>query len=176
MDKLVKISSESHQTLVALAAKKQRSLKDFLEQSINYFNTLGTDPREIDSESIRAEIKKLDRRIVSFFRTQESEKIAPILDELSIISKTITESLKVAPAKKDFALLADIVQNNVQKILDSQNNVARKMAETRLKEMSELKQKARRIFNEYLEEVENKGTLVSRRPIDEKFTKLFETI
>ena len=82
----------------------------------------------------------------------------------------------MAPAKKDFALLADIVQNNVQKILDSQNNVARKMAETRLKEMSELKQKARRIFNEYLEEVENKATLVSRRPIDEKFTKLFETI
>lgn len=176
MDKQVKISLLSHETLVALAAKKDRTLKDFLEQCINYFKITELDPKEIDAEGIRIEIKKLDRRIVSFFKTQEKEKIAPILDELSIISKSITESLSISPTKKDFTSLSGIVKEYIQKVIDSQNNSTRSMTETRIRELNEAKQKSRRIFQEYLEEVESKGTLASRKPIDDKYKKLFETI
>lgn len=176
MDKQVKISLSTHQTLVALAAKKERSLKDFLEQCINYFKVTELDPKEIDADGIRVEIKKLDRRIVSFFKTQEKEKIAPILDELSIISKTITESLSTSPTKKDFTSLSGIVREYIQKVIDSQNNVGRLMTENRIRELNDTKQKARRVFQEYLQEIENKGSLASRKPIDDKYKKLFETI
>lgn len=176
MDKLVKISLEAHQALVALAARKQRSLKDFLEQSINYFKILELDPKEIDAEGIRSEIKKLDRRIVSFFRTQENEKIAPILDELSIISKTIVESIHVAPDRKDIEGMLVIIRESINKVVTSQNNVARMMTETRSRELADIKQKARRVFSEYLDEVEKKGALSSRKIIDDKYQRLFETI
>jgi hypothetical protein len=176
MDKQVKISLTSHQILVALAAKKDRSLKDFLEQCINYFKITELDPKEIDAEGIRVEIKKLDRRIVSFFKTQEKEKIAPILDELSIISKTITNSLLASPSKSDFTNLSKNTKEYLDKVAESQNRVAQTFGELRLRELREVKNKSRAIFNEYLAEIENKGTLVSRKPIDEKYKKLFETI
>lgn len=176
MDKLVKISLEAHHTLTVLAAKKQRSLKDYVEQTINYFHMLGLDPKEIDSESIRAEIKKLDTRIVSFFRTQEKQMIQPLLEELSIISKTIIENIKVAPDKKDFAALSKGVGTSVQALIESHKSLSGKVGEVRLRELSEIKQKARKLFNDYLEEVENKGTLASRKPIDDKYKKLLEAI
>lgn len=176
MDKQVKISLTSHQTLSALAAKKDRSLKDFLEQCIQYFKVTELDPKEIDAEGIRAEIKKVDRRIVSFFKTQEKEKIAPILDELSIISKTINESLNASPTKKDFVTLSTITKEHLQKVGEAQNNLARSFAETRIRELSEVKQKARKIFNDYLLELDAKNTLTARKPIDDKYKKIFETI
>lgn len=176
MDKQVKISIEAHQSLSTLAAKRERSLKDFLEQSIRYFKITELDPKEIDADGIKVEIKKLDRRIVSFFKTQEKEKIAPILDELSIISRAITESLNIAPSKKDFGILSGIVKEYIQKLIDNQNNLGRIMAETRSKDMNEIKQKAKGIFQDYLQEIETKGTLVSRKPIDDKYRKLFESI
>jgi hypothetical protein len=176
MDKQVKISITSHQVLTALAAKKDRSLKDFLEQCINYFKVTELDPKEIDSEGIRAEIKKLDRRIVSFFKVQEKEKIAPIVEELSIISKAISNSLGVAPTKKDFALLSGTVTEALKKVAESQKDASGKMAEARLIEISQTKQKARKLFQDYLQEVDNKGAIASRKPIDEKYLKLFATI
>lgn len=176
MDKQVKISIQSHGTLTALAAKKDRSLKDFLEQCINYFKVTELDPNEIDADGIRVEIKKLDRRIVSFFKTQEKEKIAPILDELSIISKTISQSLTTAPSKKDFATLTASVKENIQNLIVSHNQLATAQRDGRVKDLEIIRQKAKRLFNEYIEEVESKSTLASRKPIDDKFKKLFETI
>jgi hypothetical protein len=113
---------------------------------------------------------------VSFFKTQEKEKIAPILDELSIISRAITESLNIAPSKKDFGILSGIVKEYIQRLIDSQNNLGRIMTETRSKDMNEIKQKAKGIFQDYLQEIETKGTLASRKPIDDKYRKLFESI
>lgn len=176
MDKQVKISLTSHQTLTTLAAKKDRSLKDFLEQCIQYFKITELDPKEIDADGIRVEIKKLDRRVVSFFKTQEKEKIAPILDELSIISKGITQSLAVAPTKKDFTGLSAIVTDHIKKLIDSHNSIFKSLSEVRTKEILESKQKARKLFREYLTEVENKGALASKRTIDEKYIKAFDAI
>lgn len=171
MDKQVKISLTSHQTLTALAAKKDRSLKDFLEQCIQYFKITELDPKEIDADGIRVEIKKLDRRVVSFFKTQEKEKIAPILDELSIISKNLTQNLTSAPTKKDFNVLSSIMTENIKKLIDSHNNVFKSLTDARTKEILETKQKAKRLFREYLTEVENKGALASKKSIDEKYIK-----
>jgi ElaB/YqjD/DUF883 family membrane-anchored ribosome-binding protein len=176
MDKQVKISLAYHQILTTLAAKKNRSLKDFLEQAINYFKVTELDPKEIDSEGIKVEIKKLDRRIVSFFRTQEKEKIAPILDELSIISKTINENLTVSPSKKDFSQLAGMTKEALQKVVDSHNGLIRTTSEVRLKELSEIKMKYRRLFQEYLNEIEAKGALTSPKAINDKFKKAFDSI
>ncbi len=176
MEKLVRISEEAHKTLNSLAAKKNRSLKDFVEQAINYFQVLGLDPKEIDSESIRAEIKKLDTRIVSFFKTQEKQMIQPLLEELSIISKTLIDNIKIAPDKKDFVALSKGVATSIQSLIESHKSLSGKVAEVRLKELSEIKQKARKLFNDYLDEVENKGTLASRKPIDDKYRKLLESI
>ena len=175
MDKLVKISEDAHKTLASMAAKKNRSLKEFLEQSINFFQTLGLDPREIDSESIRAEIKKLDARIISFFKTQEKQMIQPLLEELSIISKTIIDNIKVAPDKKDFIALSKGVSSSMQTLVDSHKSLSGRIAEVRIKELSDVKQKARKLFNDYLEEVDNNRMLASRKPIDDKYRKLLET-
>jgi hypothetical protein len=47
------------------------------------------------------------------------------------------------------------------------------MTENRVAEINLTKQKARRIFQEYLQEVDNKSAIASRKPIDEKYQVLF---
>lgn len=176
MDKQVKISSSYHQTLVTLAAKKDRSLKDYLEQCILFFKTTELDPKEIDAEGIRSEIKKLDRRVVSFFKTQEKEKIEPILDELSIISKSITESLSISPTKKDYSMLAGFTKESIQKLTESHNNLAKILGEAKAREILDLKHRARKAFNDYLVELEGKGALTSPKAINDNYKRVFETL
>lgn len=176
MDKQVKISHTAHQTLTTLAAKKDRSLKDYLEQCILYFKVTELDPKEIDADGIKVELKKLDRRIVSFFRVQEKEKIGPIVDELAIISKSLADGLKISPSKKDFTDLSTIVKETINRLIENQKNVAGLMADTRVREVKEIKLKSRKLFQEYLVELESKSLVVSRKALDEKYVKLFENL
>ncbi|RUA29822.1 BfmA/BtgA family mobilization protein [Robiginitalea biformata] len=80
--KSIIINERSHKELKKLAQEHQRNIGKFTEEMILYFQKTGTDPRAINGKNASEMIKVIDRRIVSFFKTQESEILYPIQQQL----------------------------------------------------------------------------------------------
>lgn len=80
--KSIIISERSHRELKKLASEHNRGVGRFTEEMIHYFQKTGTDPQAIKGRNATEMIKVVDRRIVSFFKTQESEILYPIQKQL----------------------------------------------------------------------------------------------
>ncbi|GAA4273745.1 BfmA/BtgA family mobilization protein [Aquimarina gracilis] len=76
--KSIIIDSTSHRDLKKLADEHNRSIGSFTADMILFFKKTGTDPQAIKGKSASEMIKVVDRRIVSFFKTQESEILYPL--------------------------------------------------------------------------------------------------
>jgi|GEM_PF-3158603 len=103
MDKQVKIEEAYHKDLCILSKQTHRTQKEYIEQCISYFKLTGKDPKDVNAESIVAQIKKLENKLVSFIRVQERDKIDPIFEELSVIAKNFEEKFQNIPTKKEIA-------------------------------------------------------------------------
>lgn len=84
MDKHIRISAGSHAHLKKLAKRHGKSIKELTEQMINYFRRTDIDPSDVSFKSSADAIKSLDKRLIGFIKTQEKEKLNPLLDEVSI--------------------------------------------------------------------------------------------
>jgi len=80
--KSIIINERSHKELKKLAREYNRNIGKFTEEMILYFQKTGTDPQAIKGKNATEMIKVIDRRIVSFFKTQESEILYPIHNQL----------------------------------------------------------------------------------------------
>lgn len=78
--KTIMIDSLTHKELMKLSDEHNNSIKGFVEDSIIYFKKTGINPKDLKNESASILIKTIDRRIVSFFKTQEKNILMPILD------------------------------------------------------------------------------------------------
>ncbi|WP_138259033.1 BfmA/BtgA family mobilization protein [Maribacter aurantiacus] len=81
--KSIIINERSHRELKKLAQEHNRNIGKFTEEMILYFQKTGTDPQAIKGKNASEMIKVIDRRIVSFFKTQESEILYPIQAQLN---------------------------------------------------------------------------------------------
>ena len=96
LKKSIVISSTSHKFLKKLASEHNRSIGKFTEEMILFFQKTGTDPQVIKGKSATEMIKVIDRRIVSFFKTQEADILYPMRQEIQengIITKELFEKL-----------------------------------------------------------------------------------
>ncbi len=75
---------------------------------ILYFYRTGHDPEDLKVEGSTEAIKKLDKRLISFIRTQEKEKLAPMLEEIGLANKQLHAFMEQAPSKDQ---LRQIVEN-----------------------------------------------------------------
>lgn len=82
MKKSIIISSTSHKNLKKLASEHNRSIGRFTEEMILFFQKTGTDPQVINGKSATEMIKVIDRRIVSFFKTQEADILYPMSQQI----------------------------------------------------------------------------------------------
>ncbi|MEM1258945.1 MAG: BfmA/BtgA family mobilization protein [Bacteroidota bacterium] len=80
--KSIIINERSHKELKKLALEHRRPIGKFTEEMILFFQKTGTDPQAIKGKNASEMIKVVDRRIVSFFKTQESEILYPIHKQL----------------------------------------------------------------------------------------------
>ncbi|WP_437824820.1 BfmA/BtgA family mobilization protein [Tenacibaculum mesophilum] len=80
--KSIIISERGHKELKKLASDHNRSIGGFTEEMILFFKKTGTDPRIIKGKSTTEMIKVIDRRIVSFFKTQEADILYPMRQQI----------------------------------------------------------------------------------------------
>lgn len=102
------VNQDSGKKLRELAKKYNTSAKDFAQKMILYFYRTGHDPEDLKVEGSTEAIKKLDKRLISFIRTQEKEKLAPMLEEIGLANKQLHTFMEQAPSKDQ---LRQIVEN-----------------------------------------------------------------
>ncbi|MFD2592075.1 BfmA/BtgA family mobilization protein [Aquimarina hainanensis] len=83
MKKSIVINGKSHKDLKNLSDEFNRPIGKFTEDMILFFKKTGQDPALINDKTPSQMIKVIDRRIVGFFRTQESEILYPLRSSLS---------------------------------------------------------------------------------------------
>lgn len=107
--KSILIDVKSYKDLTSLSEENNTSKKGFVEASIAYFKKTGINPKDFKNESPSILIKTIDKRIVSFFKTQEKNILMPILD------RTIESNEK-------FDKLIENLNNIFQKISSNEQN------------------------------------------------------
>lgn len=80
--KSILIDYKSHKDLKKLAKEHNRGIGQFTVEMIVYFRKTGTDPQVINGKSATEMIKVIDRRIVSFFKTQEADILYPMQNKI----------------------------------------------------------------------------------------------
>ncbi len=85
--KSILIAKNSHKILVELAKKHKMNYQGFVEEMLNYFKKTGQDPRMNISKSPSEVVNILDKRVVSFFKTQERDILKPLRNEVYENSK-----------------------------------------------------------------------------------------
>jgi len=83
MKKSIVINEKAHKDLKNLSEEFNRPIGKFTEDMILFFKKTGQDPAQINDKTPSQMIKVIDRRIVGFFKTQESEILYPLQVSLS---------------------------------------------------------------------------------------------
>lgn len=83
----VPMDDDIHKRLKKLADDNHKTMKEFQAAMVNFFWRTGIDPFDVRNENVGAAIRGLDKRFVSFIKTQEKELLNPILDGLTMVSK-----------------------------------------------------------------------------------------
>jgi phage-related protein len=83
MKKSIVINEKPHKDLRSLSEEFNRPIGKFTEDMILFFKKTGQDPALINDKTPSQMIKVIDRRIVGFFKTQESEILYPLQVSLS---------------------------------------------------------------------------------------------
>lgn len=81
--KSILIDWKSHKDLKKLAKEHNKGIGQFTVEMITYFRKTGTDPQVINGKSATEMIKVIDRRIVSFFKTQEADILYPMQNKIN---------------------------------------------------------------------------------------------
>lgn len=93
----VLIRKETHKLLKSMHKKFNLSLLDILDNSLNFVNKMGFDPKDLElSTSPANEIKKLRTTVISFMRTQEKDVLFPMVNKLDAAVSILVEFLKDA--------------------------------------------------------------------------------
>lgn len=90
------IGTSELKSLRQLAKKHNLTQVDYINKSILYFKKTGINPAE-EITSPREEINKLNNKVesvIKFIRTQEKQKLNPLLDELITISRKLNDQIE----------------------------------------------------------------------------------
>jgi hypothetical protein len=92
--KMRSVSSESFADFEKLAKSYEMTKNDFFSIMVNHLKVTKADPRDPKPTNITDAIKAvekrisdLDKRIISFVKTQEKELLKPTLDEIQLLAK-----------------------------------------------------------------------------------------
>lgn len=139
--KSILIKEFHHKELVKISKTFGSQYGDLIESMIIYFKKTGINPVEAINENPAAMVKVLDKRIVSFLRTQERDILKPLRSEVYQQSKeqkeqfsTLSEWVKDAIIKinqfdhtrtKDLTTELDKINNKIQKQQDAFIEIAK---------------------------------------------------
>jgi hypothetical protein len=85
------IGKQFDDLLNQLKTRLGRDKKELVEQSIHYVHKNKIDPQNLKEADISGEVKLLRKDFVGFIKTQEKEKLEPILQKLDYIIEKINK-------------------------------------------------------------------------------------
>ena len=103
--KTVSINEPTHKELKALCKTHKKSIVEFMQFGVLYFKQTGIDPEHAFSESPQKAIKELSKRveqIIGLIKTQEQEKINPLLETIMMLVRRLEMMLNDAPKETSF--------------------------------------------------------------------------
>jgi hypothetical protein len=112
----------------------------FVLHSAVYFRKTGIDPSKSDLESPYKAIKELEKRVgqvVAYIKTQEQEKLNPLVEQLIILTRGLDEVMKKLPASERF-----------EQVIKGVNHHASLLTESHKKQMAFLEQSVQKISDE----------------------------
>ena len=101
----IAIDGRTHKEAKTLCKTLGFNLGELVQHSVQYFKKTGIDPSKADSESPHKVVKELEKRIgqlVAFIKTQEQEKMNPLLENLIILKHQMEDILKKLPQAERF--------------------------------------------------------------------------
>ena len=121
---MTSIAVDQHTLKEARIASKtlDLSLGKFVLHSAVYFRKTGIDPSKSDMESPYKAIKELEKRVgqvVAYIKTQEQEKLNPLLEQLIILTRGLDEVLKKVPVSERFEQVIKGVNHHASLLMDS---------------------------------------------------------
>ena len=81
--KTIRIYDATFKGLDKLCTKYNITKTELTESMCNYFIKTGIDPN--DPTDVTSEVKKLKNQLISFIRTQESEKLNPLIKKQDLL-------------------------------------------------------------------------------------------
>ncbi len=101
----IAIDERTHKEAKTLCKTLNLNLGELVQHSVQYFKKTGIDPSKADSESPHKVVKELEKRIgqlVAFIKTQEQEKMNPLLENLIILKGQMEDILQKLPKAERF--------------------------------------------------------------------------
>jgi len=105
MRKTIAVKEKIHKEVKTLSKTLELELGEFVEHSMLYFKKTGINPSKSLSESPLKAIEELTKRVgqvVGYIKTQEQEKLNPLLEQLIILSRRLEDALNKLPASERF--------------------------------------------------------------------------
>ncbi|MFI5163700.1 MAG: BfmA/BtgA family mobilization protein [Bacteroidia bacterium] len=141
----IAIDQHTHKEVKIICKTLDVPYGKFVLHSAEYFRKTGIDPSKSVSENPYQAIKELDKRVgqvVGFIKTQEQEKLNPLLEQLIFLTRTLDDSIKILPKSERF-----------DQVIKGVNHHANLLTENHKKQMDFLRQSQQKISDETKQEL-----------------------
>lgn len=118
----IAIDKLTHKEAKALSKTLELTLGELMKHGVIYFKKTGIDPSKSDIESPYKAIKELEKRVgqvVGYIKTQEQEKLNPLLEQLILVSRKLDEALIKLPASERFEQVIKGVNHHANLALEN---------------------------------------------------------
>jgi len=103
--KTVNVDGHTHNELKKLSKAYKNSIGEFIRYGVIYFKKTGINPQESAEENPQKAIKELTRRveqIIGVIKSQEQDKINPLLESIMMLVRRTELLLSDAPKESTF--------------------------------------------------------------------------
>jgi hypothetical protein len=148
MRRTIAVNAQTHAEVKTLSKTLNMELGEFVKHSAMYFKKTGIDPSKSDNESPHKVMKELEKRVgqvVAYIKTQEQEKLNPLLDQLIILTRKLDEALNILPKSERFDQVikgvnhhANLQVDNHKKQMDFLHQSQEKISDENKRELTAL--------------------------------------
>jgi hypothetical protein len=114
--KTIRIYEKDFEMLNELCRKYELSKTEMINAFVSYFKKTGIDPN--DPSDVTSEVRKLKNQLISFIKTQEKDKLDPLIKRQNLLINKFLDHLETDGINKEFMtkILSDLGRQIVKKI------------------------------------------------------------
>lgn len=149
--KSIRIYEHSFFGLSELCNKYNTSKTELVEAMETYFSKTGISPFEPTDTT--TEVKHLKNQLIGFIKTQEKEKLNPMVKKVDVIVEAVSEHIKSDNSKEH---LKELI-NKLASFIDEKNKLEMKRADSKHAEVTDAIAEFKRELTDILSKQNKKG-------------------